>query len=121
MARLAEQLKRMPAVAAAVAAGAFDLDQAALVATLVDLLGDESAVVSEAEGRSVAQLKAAVAGARPVPPRVVAAGGGSTPTTSPTGPTEVPPTWTTSSCSATPTTPSSTNPAGHSRGIPTSA
>ncbi len=66
MARLAVQLERMPAVAAALAAGAFDLDQAAMVATLVDLLGDEAAVVSEAEGRSVAQLKAAVAGARPV-------------------------------------------------------
>lgn len=66
MARLAVQLERMPAVAGALAAGAFDLDQAAMVAALVDLLGDEAAVVSEAEGRSVAQLKAAVAGARPV-------------------------------------------------------
>ncbi|MDQ6836873.1 MAG: HNH endonuclease [Actinomycetota bacterium] len=66
MARLAQQLDRMPALAAALAAGAFDLTQAAMVAKLVDLLDDEPAVVADAEGRSVAQLKAALAGARPI-------------------------------------------------------
>lgn len=70
MARLAGQLDRMPILAAALARSAFDLTQAALVAKLVDLLGsDEGAIVAEAEGRSVAQLKAALAGARPVTPQ----------------------------------------------------
>ncbi|MDQ6839968.1 MAG: HNH endonuclease [Actinomycetota bacterium] len=68
IAHLAASLDNHPHLGAAIDAGAFNLDQAALVLRFLELTDtDEAAVVDDAQGRSVTQLRAAVGLARTIP------------------------------------------------------